>query len=109
MTTIIKPTIGRRVWYWPSDFDRGVLQSKPSSRIQASDQSQPCDAGIAYVHGDRMVNLTVADHNGWVHSRCSVTLLQEGDAPPPAGTAYAQWMPYQVGQAARHSTTGPKG
>lgn len=95
---IIPPTIGRRVWYWPSDYDRGMLPSKPSSIMVASDSSQPCDAGIACVWSDRMVNLSVADHNGVIHSRCSVTLLQEGDAVP-SGAAYAQWMPYQIGQA----------
>lgn len=98
MSTIIKPTIGRRVWYWPSDYDRGLLESKPASVITASDRAQPCDAGIAYVHGDRLVNLTVADHNGVAHSRTSVALVQEGDLPIHGG-AYAEWMPYQVGQA----------
>jgi hypothetical protein len=90
--TIIKPTIGRRVWYWPGEFD-GVNQF---------DLAQPCDAGIAYVHSDRMVNLTVAGHDGMMHSRCSVPLLQDGDQAPAAGR-YAQWMPYQVGQAAKHA------
>jgi len=96
---IIKPTIGRRVWYWPSYFDRGLMDHKPASVMTAGDESQPCDAGIAYVWGDRMVNLTVADQNGVMHARCSVTLVQDGDAPAPGGVGYAQWMPYQVGQA----------
>ncbi len=97
---MIKPTIGRRVWYWPSDYDRGLLQNKPETVIQASDRTQPCDAGVVYVHSDRMVNITVADHNGHMHRRTSVNLLQEGDVRPDASDyAFAEWMPYQTGQA----------
>lgn len=85
---MIKPTIGRRVWYWPNG-------TTGLSLVHGSDQ--PCDAGICYVWGDRMVNLTVADHGGDMHSRTRVQLLQDDD-PIPAG-AYATWMPYQVVQA----------
>ena len=52
------------------------------------------------VHGDRMVNLTVHDHNGVSWPVCSVPLLQEGDAPV-VGSFYCEWMPYQKGQAAK--------
>jgi len=103
MSTIIYPTIGRRVWYWPSEAElHEHVASLGRTRTGAGfavTRGQPCDAGIAFVHGDRMVNLTVADHHGFMHSRCSVTLLQEGDLEPPAGTAYAQWTHYQVGRA----------
>lgn len=94
--TVITPTIGRRIWYWPSDYDRGLLEAKPGTVIQSNDV-QPCDAGICYVHSDRLVNLTVADHNGNMHRRTSVTLVQEGDEAPQG--AHATWMPYQQGQA----------
>lgn len=96
--TVIKPTIGRRVWYWPSDYDRGLLEHKPSTVMTASDDKQPCDAGVAYVWNDRLVNLTVADHNGVMHQRTSVQLVQAGD-PVPENGHYAVWMPYQQGQA----------
>lgn len=100
MNKVITPTIGRRVWYWPSDYDRGLLESKPESIIQADVESsgQPCDAGVVRVWGDRMVNLTVADHNGNMHKRTSVTLVQPGDTPP-SGCGYCTWMDYQVAQA----------
>jgi hypothetical protein len=52
----------------------------------------------AYVHGERLINITVADHNGNMHKRTSVTLVQEGDAIPQGG-GYCTWMPYQVSQA----------
>lgn len=89
---MIAPTIGRRVWYLPTEHDR------KSGMAINSGTPQPCDAGIAYVWGDRMVNLTVADHSGQMHSRTSVKLLQDEDTVPE-GMSYAQWMPYQTGQA----------
>lgn len=85
---MIKPTIGRRVWFYPNGAISGFTASP----------DQPCDAGIAYVWTDRMVNLSVADHNGVVMGRTSVPLLQDDD-PVPASGAYCTWMPYQVGQA----------
>jgi hypothetical protein len=93
----IKPTIGRRVWYWPSSFDKGRLQLKPDTIIQTGDPTQACDAGIAYVHSDTMINVTVADHNGNMHKRTSVPLLGFDD-PKPQDNAYCTWMDYQVQQ-----------
>lgn len=91
--SIIKPTIGRRLWYWPAkdDFDstRGMFRA-------TSDQA--FDAGVVYVHNDRLVNLSVTDHAGRLHARANVLLVQEGD-PIPTDSAYVQWMPYQAGQA----------
>ena len=101
---MIQPTVGRRVWYWPSAFDR--QQNSSNSQMDYYDPKQPCDAGIAFVHGDRMVNLTVADHNGKLHARCSVPLVQEGDVTPAEGSAFAQWMPYQ-NQQARKDANAP--
>lgn len=89
---MIKPTIGRRVWYWPNGVTVG---DKPFAII---DPAVPLDAGIVYVWGDRIVNLDVADHYGYHHSASSVMLVQEGDPVPTIGS-YATWMPYQVSQA----------
>ena len=89
--SVIKPTIGRRVWYWPA-------RNCAEGGFAYNDPSQPCDAGIAYVQSDRMINVSVADQNGVVHAKTSVQLLQEGDARPEFN-AFAEWMPYQVGQA----------
>jgi len=91
---MIVPTIGRRVWYYPSEYD---VSERHSDRIQSM-LDQPCDAGICYVWNDRMVNLTVADANGFMHRRTSVRLLQDKEQPYP-GEAHARWMPYQQGQA----------
>lgn len=93
--TVITPTIGRRLWYIPSTQDRSGVYD---SAIQASG-SQPCDAGVVYVHGDRLVNLSITDHNGNVHKRTSVTLYQPGDNITHSDGGYAVWMDYQQQQA----------
>jgi hypothetical protein len=90
----IIPTIGRRLWYIPSIYDLGGMLEKPTTIIEAS-SSQPCDAGVVFVHGDRLVNLSVTDHDGNVHKRTSVTLVQPGDTPP-VGVGFCKWMDYQV-------------
>lgn len=84
---MIKPTIGRVVWYWPIG-----LKSK-----EAGDQ--PCSAQVAYVHNDRMINIGFFDHNGHACAETSVVLVQEGDEYPNG--PFATWMPYQMGQAAK--------
>lgn len=78
----IKPTIGRVVWFY----------NRPGA-------DQPCAAIVCYVHSDRLVNLAVFDQNGDTHSYCSVYLVQEGEEAPDE--IYAEWMPYQKGQAAK--------
>jgi len=85
---MIKPTIGRIVWFTPSSFN--------DIRY---DKTQPLAAMITYVHSDRCVNLAAHDQHGNLMTGCtSVKLLQEGDEKPAHGF-YAEWMPFQVGQA----------
>jgi len=89
MQRIISPTVGRKVWYTPD----------PAQDVR-TDKRQPYDATICYVWSDRMVNLSVSDHNGrLVPGTTSVQLMQPGDETPNG--AYCEWMPYQVGQAER--------
>lgn len=95
---VITPTIGRRIWYVPSTYDRGGMKDKPSTIIEGS-STQPCDAGVVFVHSDRLVNLSVTDHNGNLHKRTSVTLYQPGDTITHADGGYAVWMDYQQQQA----------
>ena len=97
---MIEPTIGRKVWYIPSLYDRGLMQPQPATIIRSNGEL-PCDASICYVHSSRMVNLSVVDHNGTLHAKPSVHLLQEGDEPLPEGMAHAVWMPYQISQGAK--------
>ena len=63
---------------------------------------QPFAATVAYVHSDRMVNLSYFDHDGLGWSQTSVPLVQEGDEKPVG--MYCEWMPYQLGQAKKHAS-----
>lgn len=77
---MIKPTIGRVVWYHPD-----------------APHTQPWAALVCFVHNENTVNLTVFDDNGLGKSKLYVPLIQEGDAQPIG--MYCEWMPYQIGQA----------
>lgn len=88
MSTVIPPTVGRVVYFWPSaDF-------------RSQEGAQPQAAIIAYVHGERMVNIAGFDCNGAPFSQTSVQLAQPGDAEVPKGS-FVEWMPFQIGQAAK--------
>lgn len=89
---MIKPTIGHKVWFYPNGATlAGAI---------ANYGGQPLDATVVYVHNDSMINLRVTDHAGNAFPLCSVLLLQD-DSVAPLGRAYAAWMPYQKGQAAK--------
>lgn len=90
---VIVPTVGRKVWYWPSDLDVRV-------HGMATMPGDPVDATIIAVSGLRCVNLHVIDAVGGAHARPSCALSQPGDSPPEDG-GFAAWMPYQVGQATK--------
>lgn len=74
---MIKPTVGRHVWYWMPD----TPQTKPFAAIVAS------------VITDSLVNLSVIDSEGNQYGQRSVPLIQDGESPPRV--AYCEWMPYQ--------------
>jgi hypothetical protein len=82
MGTVIKPTVGRVVLYYPA----------PGAPEQA--------AIVAGVVAEDHVNLTVFNHDGKTQPERGVRLVQAGEAPPPTGH-YCGWMPYQLGQAAK--------
>lgn len=90
---MITPTVGRQVWFWPSEDL--VAEMKP-----AYDRTQPMAATVTWVWDERRVNLSVLDQNAKQYPMIGVTLLQEGDVIDPRET-YAEWMPYQKGQAAK--------
>lgn len=83
---MIKPTIGRVV----------LVRNRPTS----IDLSQAEPALVAYVWGDRCINVGGFNAGGTPFGATSVPLLQDDDIPPTAGL-YAEWMPYQKGQAAK--------
>lgn len=88
---MIKPTIGRVVWFWP-------LGSRPTQ-----EDCQPFPALVCFVHSDTEVNLAVFDRNGDPRPYQYVYLYQgEGERP---GGPHCEWMPYQKGQAAKQEAS----
>lgn len=83
---MITPTIGRQVWFFRAGANLETDQAEAAT--------------VCYVHGESMVNLHVIDHNGVARAETSVSLRQPED-PPWETTPFADWMPYQKGQAAR--------
>lgn len=76
MTT---PMVGDSLHYYPDTEDLdGMYTVKPMNRIRSE---VPFDAVIAFVHSDRIVNLSVLDHRGQHHVRENVVLLQVGESP----------------------------
>lgn len=84
---MIKPTVGRVIWYYP----RGAMHT-----------DQPQAAFITFVHSDTCINVGGFDHNGNPFKDTSVLLLQDPESyGNPDSGAWAKWMPYQHGQAAK--------
>jgi hypothetical protein len=84
--SMIRPTVGRIVWYWPT---------RPTSLT-----SQPFAAIITRVHSDTAIDLMVMHPIEGPIPTQWVGLFQEGEEVPDTA-AYAEWMPYQQGQAAK--------
>ena len=103
-STVIKPTVGRKVWFRPSKYD----QQGPVPMQCAV--GHPLDATVIAVHGDRCVNVLVTDMVGRQFPVLSVTLVHDGENPPADGEGvpfgrYVEWMPYQKGQAAKDASS----
>lgn len=98
MSKVIAPTVGRKVWYWPSASDK----TGPVPMTQQT--GRPLDATVIAVHGDHMVNVLVTDVMGRQFPVLSCELVQPGETPRANADGqvygrYVEWMPYQVGQA----------
>lgn len=82
---MIPPSVARIVWYHPGPNDPDGCQHEL--------------AGIVtHVWNDSMVNLAVFNQQGTLFSRTSVKLCQDEQPEQYQAT----WMPYQIGQAAKH-------
>lgn len=90
VAAMIKPTVGRNVWFRMRNFNTG-------------DGQQPMHANIAYVHSDTRINIGYLTPMGTSGSQTSV-LLWDGQGDPPMED-YCEWMPYQVGQAKRETNS----
>ena len=101
----ITPTIGRKLYFYPNGMPTGI----PPHTM--NDQSLPLDATIVYVWPSTAqvgpefsLNLYVIDHAGVPMAVHGIPLIQEGEDAPAAPQPYAQWMPFQVGQAKAQET-----
>jgi hypothetical protein len=84
---LIKPTVGRVVWYHP-----------PFTPDSGSNE-QTLAAIVCHVWSETRVNLAVFDSNGTASNQTSVFLFR-GESERPS-SSYCEWMPYQIGQAAK--------
>lgn len=89
---MIKPTVGRIVWYRPYAHELFVDDRKR--------EEVRWPAIVVYVWRHDMVNLAVFDPNGALKPHTSVVLAQ-GDEEP--GEGECEWMPFQKEQAQRHA------
>lgn len=89
---MIVPSIGRVMWYHPQNSIANMTQH---------DSKQPMIGHVCYVWNENMVNLLVIDHNGKRHERTSVPVVQDGSPYTVGDSPYVEWMPYQIGQAAK--------
>lgn len=89
----MKPTIGRKVWYW-GDGDP----------VHTRDLHQAFDAEIIFVEPDGDISIVYRDHYGSQYTLHQVAL----DCPTPGDRhghftktsgGYCTWMPYQVQQS----------
>ncbi len=88
---MIKPTIGRQVWYYAG--------SVPDISSQAL-SDQPFAATVVHVNEDETINVLVLDHIGKSHFVSGCPLVQNlTSCDINAVCAYCTWMPYQVAQA----------
>lgn len=89
--SIITPTVGRVVLFRPGSNFAGVAPSDGS----------PLPALISRVWNDRLINIGGFDADGKPFSATSVPLIQGDETGAVPGSYYAEWMPYQKGQAAK--------
>jgi len=105
---ITVPTVGRKVWYRPTEEDlkKGDNGGSEGGRCWPLKQigGQPLDATVVCVLNERLVHLSCRDSLGRQFTREYVQLVQEDDTVP-LDKPYAEWMPYQKAQAIKHAPT----
>lgn len=78
------PTVGRIVWFWPTDTD-------PLAKF-GRNEGEPLAAMIVCVWSDDLVNLTVFSGDGTTHGRSSIHLAQDpAERPTPGDYAFCEW------------------
>lgn len=95
---MIAPTVGRIVWYYealPGGFNRAELIDQHRETVQ------PQAAIVAFVDPEgAFINVTRFSREGTPIPQAGVPLVQD-DVPVPTHGGWAEWMPYQKGQAAK--------
>lgn len=89
--TMITPTVGRVVWY--HDSPGAPELAAIVCAVQEIPKGEFIDAHFRLA-------LAVFDSRGMSRPRVNVRLVQDGEEPP-TGSEFAEWMPYQKGQAAK--------
>lgn len=79
---MITPTVGRVVWYHPSDEDPTPIF-----------RGEVLAAIVTRVLTDKEVNLVVFRADGITYGRHKVPLVQDGEKSPVG--RFCEWMPYQ--------------
>ena len=97
MNIIIKPTVGRMVWYY-----------RPNRSEIGRAEDQPLAAIVTCVHDGQHVNLAVFSAVGKLKPTLNVQLLQEGDKLESGKDGFAAWMPYQIGKAEKTTAKAEK-
>lgn len=87
---MVKPTIGRVLWYYPVDYARTL-------------GAQPNPVLVCYVHEDRLVNVGGFNELGHATIAAQFVPLLQDDDKPPTDNHYCTWMPHQVQQAAANA------
>jgi hypothetical protein len=92
---MIKPTIGRVIWIWRNGKSAPNVQPEPGL--------------ICFVHDDYTINVAGFSRDGVPFTHNSLPLDQNDPAHPlpPGISAWAEWMPFQVGQAAAQAAATP--
>lgn len=101
---MIQPTVGRVLWFHPAVDEKGRANLKEHPGFAFA---PTCAAIIAGVVSNSVVNLTVFDSTGVAFAKDSVNLIQDDEDGPATGN-FAEWMPYQKGQAAKTEDLTPR-
>lgn len=84
---MIRPTVGRIVWFW--------YNFEARKKFKESGQSQPLAAMVTFVHNDRLVNLMVHTKEGASVGAQNVPFFQPEDEPEGEIGKFCEWMPCQ--------------
>lgn len=105
---MIPPTVGCIVLFRPNvDLDnpeqvRNFLSHHPSFAL-----ADVCSAQIAAVNSDGTINLSVLDATAVPHPIQGVSLVSDDESPDKGEGFYAEWVPYQKGEAGKNDTLTP--